>query len=92
MACAKRWCWPTRGSSAPDGNTFNFWRNQINAIRATWVGTHCDVYVPLASSTVFGQDADGSNTALYPDVIHPDDACAADIAAFAQPYLDGIPL
>lgn len=66
---------------------FNAKRNTANATKATWVGTHCEQFISLDSTSI-GQDSDASDVAEYPDGIHPSAAAHAVIMAAVLPTIN----
>ena len=68
---------------------FNAKRNTANATKATWVGSHCEIFVNLDNCGI-GQDADASNASYYADGVHPTDAGNALILAAVKPVIDAL--
>jgi lysophospholipase L1-like esterase len=77
---------PRTAAAAPG---FNAKRATANATKATWVGTYCEVFINLDTTTI-GQDADASDVAKYADGVHPTDAGNAVILAAVKPELDAL--
>lgn len=69
---------------------FNVWRNTVNTAIRTWVGTHCDAICDFAADGTIGTDAAGSNTSIYPDGTHPNDATHVAMEAIFRPVINAI--
>lgn len=69
----------------------NTWRNVVNPILRTWVGTHCDAVVDFAANTTIGEDGDYANATYYSDGTHPTDAGQVIMETIYRPVINAIP-
>jgi lysophospholipase L1-like esterase len=65
-------------------------RATVNAAIATWVGVHCNGVADFASEPTYGPDAAASDTAKYPDGLHPVAAGYTAMEVVIRPVINGL--
>lgn len=79
-----------KGPPVSDYVSFNTYRANANTTIRAAVGTHIDAVIDFAANSTIGDDADGSNTTLYPDGLHPSSTAHATMATIYSAVVDAL--
>jgi hypothetical protein len=69
---------------------FNTRRAEVNTAIRNAVGTHIDAVIDYAANTTIGDDADATDTAKYPDGLHPSDSTHAIMKSIYEPVVNNL--